>query len=93
MRYVGLLEALMESCDQDIKERIQNSIDFMEDNLEKKIKLEDLAEAACYSMFHYHRTFKRVVEQTAMDYLRKRRLSRAAQDLSSTSEKIVDTAP
>ncbi len=82
----------MQADNFDIKERIQATIDYIEDNPEKKIKLEELAEIACYSVFHYHRVFKEIVGRTAMDYLRKRRLAKAAQDLKETSQPIVDIA-
>ena len=82
----------MQTDSIDVKERIQASIDYIEANLDKKIKLEELAGKACYSIFHFHRIFKQIVGQTAMDYLRKRRLAMAAQELKDAKEAIVDIA-
>jgi len=76
----------------EIAEKIQDSIDFLEENLEEDIRLEDLARVACFSIFHYHRLFKEVVGQPAIDYLRKRRLAKAADELIETDEKIASIA-
>jgi AraC family transcriptional regulator len=82
----------MKAGNPDIKERLQNSINFIESNLDNTVKLEDLAKIACYSPYHYHRVFKQAVGQTPVDYLRKRRLARSAQELACTDERIVDIA-
>ena len=76
----------------EIAEKIQDSLAYIEDNLDKDIKLEDLARIACFSVFHYHRLFKKMVGHPAIDYLRKKRLKRAADELLETDEKIVNIA-
>jgi AraC family transcriptional regulator len=76
----------------EIAEKIQDSLDFLEENLEEDIRLEDLARVACFSIFHYHRLFKEVVGQPAIDYLRKKRLAKAADELIETDEKIASIA-
>lgn len=72
--------------------RIQGSIDYIEENLCEDIKLEDIAETAYLSQFHFHRTFHAVVGETVMDYIRKRRLTRAAEDLIQDKVKVIDVA-
>lgn len=73
-------------------ERIQDSIDYIEENLEKKISLDDIANRAYLSKFHFHRLFHSAVGESIGDYIRKRRLSEAARELRETNEKIIDIA-
>jgi len=71
---------------------IQRTLDYIEENLETQITLEKLAEIACFSPFHYHRVFQAMVGESVMDYVRKRRLTRAAERLFFTDEKVIDIA-
>ncbi|MED3976045.1 AraC family transcriptional regulator [Priestia megaterium] len=71
---------------------IQRTLDYIEENLETQITLEKLAEIACFSPFHYHRVFQAMIGESVMDYVRKRRLTRAAERLFFTNEKVIDIA-
>lgn len=71
---------------------IEKAIVFIEENLSSKIVLDDIAEAACLSKFHFHRVFNSLMGETAIDYVRKRRLSKASYDLLYTDNKIIDIA-
>lgn len=75
----------------DLK-RIQNSIDYIENNLNEKIKLEHITDNAYISKYHYLRIFHSVVGVPIMEYIRKRRLSEAAKELKESNIKIVDIA-
>ncbi len=72
--------------------RIQRSIDFIEQNLEYDITLSQAASQAYCSLYHYHRLFQSMVEHTVKDYIRKRRLSCAAEELINSDVRIVDIA-
>jgi AraC family transcriptional regulator len=76
----------------DYKERIQDSIDYIEENLEEKISLENLAKQTFLSKYHYHRVFHELVGETVMAYIRKRRLNEASKELLEGETKIVDIA-
>ncbi|HPR17285.1 MAG TPA: AraC family transcriptional regulator [Candidatus Cloacimonadota bacterium] len=65
----------------DYSRQIQKALDFMEKKLADKLELEDIADIANFSMFHFHRLFVGLVGFTPMDYLRRRRLSEAAREL------------
>lgn len=52
----------------------------------------ELAEIACFSPFHYHRVFQTMVGESVMDYVRKRRLTYAAECLFYTDKKVIDIA-
>jgi AraC family transcriptional regulator len=71
---------------------IQRTLDYIEENLHERITLEELAELACFSPFHYHRVFQFLVGETVMEYVRKRRLTHAAQRLLKSDEKVIDIA-
>jgi len=71
---------------------IKKSIEFIEDNLDKKIELEDLADKAFLSKFHFHRKFHSATGEPVAEYIRKKRLYKASEDLIYTDEKIIDIA-
>lgn len=71
---------------------IKETIIYIEDNLEQKITLDDLACNALFSKFHFHRIFQDVACESVMEYIRKRRVSKAALKLTQTNEKIMNVA-
>ena len=73
-------------------EAIQKAIDFMEKNLTEPITVDDIAREANFSTFHFQRTFTILTDTSVGEYLRRRRLTMAAQDLFQTDEKIIDIA-
>ena len=78
--------------DMNYNEKIQTTIEYIEDNLNEKISLEDLAKQTFLSKYHYHRLFHALVGETVMEYVRKRRLTEAAKELVDTNIKIVEVA-
>jgi AraC family transcriptional regulator len=58
--------------------RINRVLDFMQNNLHKKLDLYELAEVAAFSPFHFHRIFRGVVGESINDYVNRIRLERAA---------------
>lgn len=71
---------------------IERTLDYIEENLYQQVTLMELAEIACFSPFHYHRVFQTMVGESVMDYVRKRRLTFAAERLFYTDEKVIDIA-
>lgn len=71
---------------------IKESIEYIEDNLDNKIELKELADKAFLSKYHFHRVFHSVVGEPVAEYIRKRRLKEAASELITTDNKIVDIA-
>lgn len=71
-------------------EFIQRTLYYIEDHLSEKIQINDLAEIACLSPFYYQRLFSRLVEKPVMEYVRLRRLARAALLLENTDKRIID---
>ncbi|HEY8500962.1 MAG TPA: AraC family transcriptional regulator, partial [Clostridia bacterium] len=73
-------------------EGIQNAIEYIENNLTEELKIEDIAEKAYVSAFHFQRIFSILCGFTVGEYIRNRRLSLAAQELSKADAKVVDVA-
>lgn len=71
---------------------IQQSLEFIEKNLENSIRTTDVAKESGYSLYHFHRLFLAVVGTTIADYLRRRRLTQAAISLLDTKREIIQIA-
>ncbi|QCR34039.1 AraC family transcriptional regulator [Lysinibacillus sp. SGAir0095] len=72
---------------------IQKAIDYMENHLlDVDLSIEQIAKACNSSAFHFQRTFSILTDITVGDYIRRRRLTLAAQDLVNTNDKIIDIA-
>ena len=75
-----------------LTEGIQNAIEYIEDNLTEDLIIQDIAEKACVSAFYFQRIFNILCGYSVGEYIRNRRLSLAAQEVSSTDAKIIDVA-
>lgn len=73
-------------------DRIQQSIEYIEEHLCDNLTLEELAETASLSKYYYHRMFSMLVGESVMTYIRKRRLGRATKQLDNTDLRIIDIA-
>lgn len=73
-------------------ERMNLAIEYIEENLDGEIGIEDAAKIACCSKYHFHRMFFASFNVTFSEYLRKRRLTLAAVDIVSGEARIVDVA-
>lgn len=73
-------------------DNIQLAINYIEENLSENLKLNDIAKISRYSMFHFDRIFKYTVGESVIEYVRKRKLTEAANLLISTKIKIIDIA-
>ncbi len=73
-------------------ESLQKAIEYIEEHLLEPISIESIAKQANVSAFHFQRTFSILTDITVGEYIRRRRLSLAAQELYNTSSKIIDIA-
>ena len=71
---------------------IQKAIDYIEVNLDKDINFDIVAKEVGMSAFYFHRIFSAVVGVSPTTYIRNRRLTVAAQEISKNNENIVDIA-
>ncbi|RKL64694.1 AraC family transcriptional regulator [Salipaludibacillus neizhouensis] len=73
-------------------ETIQKAIEYMEKNILEDITIDSIAKQANVSPFHFQRTFAVLTEITIGDYIRRRRLTFAGEELLTTGVKIIDLA-
>ncbi|WP_078394982.1 AraC family transcriptional regulator [Shouchella patagoniensis] len=71
---------------------LQETIDYMEKNILEPISMDEIARQANVSPFHFQRLFSVLTNMSVGDYLRKRRLTLAAQELVNSNLKIIDIA-
>jgi AraC family transcriptional regulator len=76
----------------DWLDSMKKAIQYLEDRLDAEIDMEEAARVACSSKFHYQRMFHMLTGVTVAEYVRRRRLTLAAQDLASSSTKVIDVA-
>ena len=71
---------------------MQKAIDYIEDNLDKDINFEKVSKEVGMSPFYFHRIFTAIIGISPTAYIRNRRLTVAAQEISKNNENIVDKA-
>jgi AraC family transcriptional regulator len=73
--------------------RINKTFDYIESNLENPITLEELAEVANFSKFHFNRIFQSMVGETPFQFIMRIRLEKAATLIrSNKNESITEIA-
>jgi AraC family transcriptional regulator len=72
--------------------RLNRVLEFIETNLEEDISVSNLADAACFSLFHFVRAFHTAMGQSPHAYLSERRLDRAKHMLAHSDTSLVDVA-
>lgn len=73
------------------REIIQDSIDYIEDNIKCDISAGELSERAGFSVFHYYRLFQTAVGLPVMQYILRRRLLNAIYEIKCGS-RMIDVA-
>ena len=72
----------------DSRTIIQQSLDYIEDNLQTGITAAELAEMAGFSLFHYYRLFQRATGMPVMQYILRRRLLHGVYAMKQGSTRI-----
>lgn len=70
---------------------IKNAVDFIEDNITEVLNLKIIANECGYSEYHFSRLFKTYMKVSVMEYVTKRRLIKASEDIVN-GERIIDIA-
>jgi len=73
-------------------ERLNQSMQYIEEHLTQELDYEQLGRIACCSTYHFQRMFTYMAGVTLSEYIRRRKMSLAAVDLQSGREKIIDIA-
>lgn len=81
----------MQYTTMDYKSRVFRAMNFISQNIERELSLEEIAETASFSMFHFHRIFKALVGETVAGFTRRLRLELAANRLLSKHHADITT--
>ena len=73
-------------------EDFQSAIDYMEAHLTEPVEIEAIARRSALSPFYYQRVFGALCGMTVGEYLRARRMTLAAQELSAGAARVIDVA-
>lgn len=68
-----------------------HALDYLEENLDGEIRMEELGRLAGCSVYHFQRMFSYMADVPLSEYIRRRRMARAAADLQN-GERVLDVA-
>lgn len=74
---------------EEYKSRINNVFDYVENNLERELSLEELASVANFSKYHFHRIFYSLTRETPFQFILRLRLEKAAGLLVNNPKKSI----
>lgn len=72
--------------------RMMSALDVIEAKMQEPLDMAELAKAAYSSPYHFQRMFYMLTGMTVAEYVRKRRLTLAAQELAMSGSKVIDIA-
>ena len=70
---------------------LQESLDYIEENLKSEITAQELSDKAGFSLFHYYRLFHTAVGMPVMQYILRRKLLNAVYEIAQ-GEKMIEVA-
>ena len=73
-------------------QKIDRVIDYLRENLDRPVKLAELADVACFSEFHFHRIFTAVSGETLNSFTNRLRLEKAARLLRYSAQSLTEIA-
>lgn len=76
----------------DMLHRRNEAISYTEANLDGEIEMEKLARITCIASASFLRFFSYMIGMSPKDYIRRRRLSRAAYELRKANVRVIDLA-
>ena len=73
-------------------EKLNQAVVYIEENLEGSVSYERAAQIACCSVFHFQRMSNYIAGIPLSEYIRRRRMTKAALELQDGKEKVIDLA-
>ena len=70
----------------EYRKRVCRAMNFISENLDRDLSLEEVARAGSFSKFHFHRVFKAAVGETIAEFTRRLRLEQAANRLMASPQ-------
>src|SRR3954469_15094754 len=83
---------LKTQANSEYTQRVNRVIDHLRGNLDRQVRLEELAKVACFSEFHFHRIFGAVSGETLNEFTNRLRLEKAARLLRYSAQNLTDIA-
>ena len=74
------------------RDLIETCVNHIENNINNKITLEDIAQNVGISKFHLHRIFKSITGESIIEYAQERKLASSINELINTNMRIIDIA-
>ncbi|AOT69913.1 AraC family transcriptional regulator [Geosporobacter ferrireducens] len=74
------------------KETIEACINYIENNIHRKISLDDIALYVGVSKYYLHRMFKALTGESIIEYVQARKLSASINELANTNMRMLDIA-
>ncbi len=79
-------------ANREYTRRIDRVIDYLRANLDRQVKLTELANVARFSKFHFHRIFGAVAGERLNQFTSRLRLEKAARLLRFSRQRLTDIA-
>lgn len=73
-------------------ELLYKSIEYIEEHIKEDIRVKDLAEVSCFSLFHFIRLFGSKTLMSPKDYIVRRKISEATKLLVTTDQSVLMVA-
>jgi AraC-like DNA-binding protein len=84
---------LIKLCQKDSNlSRISRVIDYIVENIEQKIDLDEMAKLADMSVNNFHKLFKQAMNDTPIQYIKKIRLEKAKQLIAYNNMKVIEAS-
>lgn len=74
----------------DLLKKMNEALNYIEENLTEEIDFKEVARLAVCSEYHFKRMFSLLAGITLSEYIRRRRLTLAAFELSSNNMRVID---
>lgn len=68
-------------------EAIQHSVDYIEENIQTEMTIDELAKVSYLSVFYFQKLFSRLVGKTVKEYIKARRVANAKSELKNQQQK------
>ncbi len=69
---------------------LNSAVSYIERNLENNVDIKEVAKVADMSIFHFMRMFSALSGVGVYEYIRKRRMTKAVEELQNTNIKVID---
>lgn len=80
------------NSNSEYAQRLDRVIDYIRGNLDRQVKLQELAKVACFSEYHFHRIFGAIAGETVNNFTNRLRLEKAMRLLRYSDQNLTEIA-